>query len=562
MRPYAFLLSLSTSGNPPVVLKTFIGISRQPLIFKVMRDKLCVLFFLSIYRIALKWKNCVIGKSMSCLVFKVESSGGWIFWEKDNKSGVYSLDSYVENHAHRLKEKYLSFITDVSEARLGKKRLSERFQLKNGYNLWWMSLLAEKSPYKSPAIADCIKFFAVEEILKQSKASKVLVAGADKAVIETFRILCKQSGIELSFDERASTRSTRLSSLQSFYRKLPHSLRGFLFLGRYLSTVWITRRHPRPVWSAPPGSLFIFSYFIHLDLAKSRSGIFYSRQWEVLPELFRSYQIKVNWLHHYLNSDAAGTPQQAVDLVSRFNMAAETNGKHALINGYSDIFLWMKVVRNFIHILLVAPSARKAFSVKESSLSLWPMLKDDWLSSVKGTTLVQNLLWIFQMDKAMKEIPKQSCGLYLLENQGWERALIHAWKRHGHGTLIGVQHSSVRYWDLRHHDTPRVLHATGIWSQPQPHHIAVNGPAPLAFFLEAGYKKEIFINVEAVRYLKHASTSGNKRVRSDGGSPKVILLGDILLESTLTLLRTLLQLTHAKDYSWTAKITSRCHHKY
>lgn len=36
--------------------------------------------------------------------------------------------------------------------------------LKNGYNLWWMSLVTEKSPVKSTKIFDCLRLLALEEI--------------------------------------------------------------------------------------------------------------------------------------------------------------------------------------------------------------------------------------------------------------------------------------------------------------------------------------------------------------------------------------------------------------
>ena len=45
----------------------------------------------------------------------------------------------------------------------------------------------------------------------------------------------------------------------------------------------------------------------------------------------------------------------------------------------------------------------------------------------------------------MADIPKQKKGLYLLENQNWEKALVHAWRRHGHGQLTGVVNTSAFY---------------------------------------------------------------------------------------------------------------------
>ena len=52
----------------------------------------------------------------------------------------------------------------------------------------------------------------------------------------------------------------------------------------------------------------------------------------------------------------------------------------------------------------------------------------------------------------MASLPRQRLGLYLCENQGWERIFIRAWRKHGHGKLIGVAHSTIGYWDMRYFD--------------------------------------------------------------------------------------------------------------
>ena len=77
-------------------------------------------------------------------------------------------------------------------------------------------------------------------------------------------------------------------------------------------------------------------------------------------------------------------------------------------------------------------------------------MKENWYSDFCGSNLILNLLWFRLFETALTEIPYQSYGLYLNENQSWERALIYAWNKNKHGHLIAVQHSTVRFWDLRY----------------------------------------------------------------------------------------------------------------
>ncbi len=50
-----------------------------------------------------------------------------------------------------------------------------------------------------------------------------------------------------------------------------------------------------------------------------------------------------------------------------------------------------------------------------------------------GGDAISRLLAIELFDAMMRNLPRQSRGLYLCENQGWERALAHARRKHGHG---------------------------------------------------------------------------------------------------------------------------------
>ena len=64
---------------------------------------------------------------------------------------VRSLYRYVEAHGERLREKYLSWIHELGQSRIRKKRLIDHLVIQDGLSYWWMTLFVEKSPWKSPA---------------------------------------------------------------------------------------------------------------------------------------------------------------------------------------------------------------------------------------------------------------------------------------------------------------------------------------------------------------------------------------------------------------------------
>lgn len=128
-------------------------------------------------------------------------------------------------------------------------------------------------------------------------------------------------------------------------------------------------------------------------------------------------------------------------------------------------------------------------------------------------------------------MPRQETGLYIFENQAWERAFVHAWKRHGHGEIIGVQHATAPFWHLYYFDDRRSLCRDVPQSMPQADRIAVNGAAVTKEFIRTGHPPERLVEVEALRYLGLAALSREQGAGARRASHiplRVLILGDMI----------------------------------
>ena len=47
------------------------------------------------------------------------------------------------------------------------KKVQEHFEIKENFNLWWMTLIAEKSPYRENSVQDSIKLIALETAIPE-----------------------------------------------------------------------------------------------------------------------------------------------------------------------------------------------------------------------------------------------------------------------------------------------------------------------------------------------------------------------------------------------------------
>lgn len=480
---------------------------------------------------------------------------------------IRSIPRYVEVHAERLRAKYLAFAHDLGERQVAGKRIIDHFQTGTGFSLWWMTRIPEKSPFKSPRIDDCLRLMALEEILLQAKPSALTLYTADSELAEAVSRLC--ANLQIAFGAVMQKRPRRRWSIRRLYEALPHLAQGLLSF-RHAFLRWPFRRL-RPVkWFCGDKAVFLCSYFFNLDQAACEEGQFYSRQWEMLPRWLLANGMGINWVHHFLPVAGMRDVQTTLAWVQGFNRDADRQGAHAFLETYLSWKVVIRAFRRWASLSVVAwrlRAAREVFTPGQSAASFWPLLRNDWWISLLGTTAVSNCLWLELFDAALEDLPHQERGLYLFEGQGWESALLHAWRRHGHGEIVGVPHSSMPFWYLNIYDDPRCVALTRSCQKPLPDYLALNGPMAWRALRAAGYPVEHLIEVEGLRFqyllsLKASQAARPKPNPEFGGRrpPKLLVLGDVTREQTLKMLSSVEAMARLvnKGVSITVKLHPAC----
>jgi surface carbohydrate biosynthesis protein (TIGR04326 family) len=455
---------------------------------------------------------------------------------------IQSLLRYVETHDERLRHKYLAWIHELGESRILDRRLVDHLTLEAGFSYWWMTLLVEKSPWKSPSINDALRLLALEEIVVERKPVKMRLVSADWRLHETVRGLCQN--LALSYEwQRLDRQWTSKWSLAEAYRALPQPVQALVSFVRHLRARWPLRRTSKAGWFGGDRSLFFCSYFIHLDDPSHRKNSFHSRQWEELPRLLHDGGYDMNWMQHYLPSSLVPNTGVAKEWVETFNQQRSQRAFHAFLDAYLSPRIVFRVLSQWVKLNRVYGRLRAiecAFRPRGSNISFWQFMRRDWHASLCGASAISNLLWIELFDSALRDLPRQRRGLYLCEGQSWERAFVHAWHKYGHGQLIGVAHSTIRFWDLRYFTDARTLRSSDPNRMPLPSLIALNGKVAIDTYLRAGYPAEAIAECEALRYNYLNSLGSRPRSRRAPGEPvRVLILGDVASASTIKLLRLL-----------------------
>jgi surface carbohydrate biosynthesis protein (TIGR04326 family) len=457
----------------------------------------------------------------------------WKSFDCEAYPDAISMPKVIEQNADELKKQYLKFVYDMGIKKLNDQTVIDHMLLRKDFNYWWLTLIVEKCNYgKSTWINDGIRLLAFEKIIKKGSIHKIRLATSNDLLIKSFRLLCLKNEIEIELQHILNVESSK-SKFRRFYALWPLSLQAIAAFCFNITRRWPLRGSGLIEWKSTTGEITFISYFFNLVSKSAEKGQYESRYWGHLPDSLLKEKVSTNWLHIYVKDSVCPSEKHVDKLIQKFNQIGQEKQTHTTL----DTFLGLKVIWNtlldWIRLFKVGRKIQGLDSIeKDDSGYLWPFIEMDLNESLYGRTALNNLLYFNLFEEALRLLPKQKRGVYLQENQGWEFALIQSWKMKKHKTLIGVPHSTVRFWDLRYFFHSRSYKGNISNQLPRPDKVAVNGKLMHKNYLDGEYKQSELIDVEALRYL-YLNTD-DKKINDDLKIDDILLLvlGDYLSENT------------------------------
>ena len=418
-----------------------------------------------------------------------------IYWdESNNVKQDISIISFLDQNSDLIRDKYNKFINNLSEKKIYNSNLKDYFKLNDGYNLWWMSLIVERSMYKSNAHSNCLKLIALELIINQYFLKKISFVCNDREVVKTVNALCKKLNVEIFI--------TSNFTHPTFKEVMPYLLKVFLYGISYFKYRWPLNKVKKNNLKNFKNKLIFFSYLYQSKISKAKLRTVDLTQFNDLQKIIHEKKIKSIWVHHFVSSYKKQNPKNTEQILNHTNIISDLD-YHKCFDTELSLNLIAKTIKTYFNIYLKCFFKKdfiNLFKLENSELILWHILKKDFNNSFLGIICFKNIVWIYQIDKILSNLPKQKMGIYLMENQGWERALIHAWNIHNHGKLTAYQYGVFRYWDLRYYDFPISNSQYTSDCLPQPDMIAVSGQHALNLFKKMGHQNKFLVPVENLRY--------------------------------------------------------------
>jgi surface carbohydrate biosynthesis protein (TIGR04326 family) len=469
----------------------------------------------------------------------VPQHGNLLLWQgAAREAGVRSLAEYIDANAGEIRRRYLAWSFDLGELRIAGRRLCERFALAGGMSFWWYSPFVEQSTWKQRSLESLLRVFALELLLEREKPAELVFAGADRRLSRVLEDICRRRGIRYRWMRLGGS---PVMSARRGLRALPRLVHGLLALGYFTAIRVALGRAPQPQPSAGARRVLICGAFANHNAGESAAGEFNSRFWGTLPAALRRDGYDVQWLHYFYAHDRVPNAQCARRILERINARSRHAAAHRCVESYLPLPALVGIFGRWTAIaaesLLIGWHLRRSFARGEHAIH-WPLIGDDWAKAFRGFDCVQNLFHAACFERALAVGAKYDECIYLMENQGWERALARAWHAHGHGRLTGVAHSTVRFWDLRYHCDPRRYQGAWCEGLPGPDCVALNGRAAREAYLATCAPRETILDCEALRYLHLVpGIPRDLRELGRGTALTILVLGDYTRERTQALLQ-------------------------
>ena len=421
------------------------------------------------------------------------------------------LFEFIDQNSEVLKNQYLNIILQLSNFVINNQSLKDQLYFKD-YSLWEMSLLQEKNIYKNRFIFKTIKYLALKKIITDNINENIKIFYLESDLASCLETEFKN--LKISFVGKSFSFLNKIN--QVIKKNIP--LHFLYFLYYFFKNCSFRKFNDKVLIKK---KFLIFSYFTHYDIKKFNEKIFYPKQWTGLWEEIIE---NTNFFQIFLPNEKLKFFFQVENLVKKKNF--KNLKKENFINYFIYYKYFLKVFRDFkvFKSKILYYNIVKKIKDSENLRYFFEINEEIFISSFSGYTLLQNLLWINIFENLFKNLPKHDYGMYLFENQPWEKAFVRCWKKYNQGKLIGYCHTTVNFWNLNYFNI-KDYNSSDDFKKFSPDLIAVSSEISKNFIVNQSINFDKVIEVEALRYnwiLDKKKDLNDKLIENR----KIIFLGD------------------------------------
>ncbi|MBM3938510.1 MAG: hypothetical protein FJ333_07650, partial [Sphingomonadales bacterium] len=350
----------------------------------------------------------------------------WSNFQNSSESNFISLPSIIDNHSDDLRIDYLAWIYKLGETNLDGRRVLEHLNFGDNFSYWWVTSVAQK--FNLSEISqhnEAIKVLALEKyVLKCNPHTSLTLTSSNLDLDKCLKSYCNSKGIKYKFNRTPSTAPKK--SLRFFFNLLPESLKGLMFLLRYLFRATKLRTSDYDQSVGQSSSAIFFDILVHLNNKEIDESKFSSNYWTLLVDKLYEWKKKSSWVHLFFSHPGMLNIKKANEFIGKLNNNSNSQQKHCLLERRLPFLGYVRVFRNFIQLKFFFSKIKAISYIKPDNYSInpWFFHTKEWRESFFGTQAMDNCIKYELFRYFLLKIPKQPVGFFISENQPWEFFLI------------------------------------------------------------------------------------------------------------------------------------------
>lgn len=461
----------------------------------------------------------------------------WKDYSQNSNDQELSIPAWIAQNQDFVRDKYLSWIRNGYQRLKSNPELYKKIQLGSVINYFQLTPFMEMNLFnKSPQIASILRLIAFEAWAEEMTLLSIEYAGDDGLISKSFEDFAARNQIAFRSEVPTTPYVNLFQRIVSWSR---------LYIGAIKSPVWIFLKWMKSLplhglhvelWKMNNNNLTFYSYYAHFLHTNSSRSEFESAYWGNLPTYVKSVGIHSNWIH------LSPAREGFLDALEKRKVLKKwSNGDNSQIHLALESFLSLKImISTIVGWLRIRSHAQviKQFLTSQSTTSFdfWPHFESEFERYLSGVGLIDNLLMFELVRSSVRTNSLSNLTLYLYEGQPWEKVLNSVSAQIQNGLPIAVQHSTVRFWDLRYFQHSLERFEESELETYFPRKVIVNGDLAVNMLGNRPQHQEL-IRLESLRYKRNSPKRRNFVNLSERISP--LILGSFLPEDNDYILRLL-----------------------
>jgi len=477
-----------------------------------------------------------------------------VYWtqyisEQEREEGNISLPEVINKDVNYWKPRYLAWLDTIGKRPCGDTTIVDALVIRPGLSYWWMTIPSEPSLSPTAISYATLRLWSLAQIADANSVQELCVSGADAALQEVLTLWCNKTGRKITIIPGQVTNKdeSESESLRSRIKnRLPSLVIGLGHIVRQYQIYFALHRNQGSGKAASEPRITIVDDLVHCNISAARQGNYEPHYWGTLTQVLEDSALVINWVHIDLRTSAVPTVKDAKNVVSDLNRGRKFS-HHLLLQDFLSVKVTAKAIITYFRLRRITRKVASdiQWNDPDSNVDVTALVASDLASDFRGFGAARNALWICLFYAVMKSLPRQTAGIYLMENQPFEFALLNAWNNGSHGPILGFAHIPVREWDFRSALGASPGTSMDANNLPRPTLMGVNGPLAEKTMLANGVAPERLASVEALRFESGSVIA--KHWGSEAGdlsSPlRILMLGEYGAAMSERQLAVLMELT-------------------